>query len=488
MGRAGVTFFGVIDHMGVSEHLVLQLRVMLAILVAKLVVWLVRFLGRGKGSSLPGMVALKICPGILGVLARQPRLGVVMVTGTNGKTTTNNMIARVVTEAGYRVVVNAEGANLITGVTTAFVKAASYLGQVDCDYALLEVDEGSFPRVTRQVRPAIVVVTNFFRDQLDRYGELDKTISLIRNALLQLPDTRLVLNADDPLVAQLAASTGLKTTFFGQGEHERVTTTATATREGRFCPRCCCELDYAYYHYSQLGTYRCPGCGFSRPPAQVEGLEASAAEGGITCHLRYPAGSRSLAIPVPGLYNLYNGLAAFTVSLLLDLEPDRIIRALEGYTPATGRMERFRYRDKPVLLNLVKNPTGFNEGLNTLLALKGPVDVLIAINDNDADGRDISWLWDVDFEVLEERHHRLHSLVCTGQRGEEMAVRLKYAGVPVDKIVVKSSMSEAVKHILNSSGTSVYLLATYTALWPLERILSGYAKRESHVESLPSVS
>ncbi|MCS5694527.1 Mur ligase family protein [Desulfofundulus thermocisternus] len=467
--------------------MVFRLRLITAIFVARAVMWLVRLLGRGKGSSLPGMVALKICPGILAHLARQACRGVVMVTGTNGKTTTNNMVARIAGEAGYRVVVNAEGANMITGITTAFLRKASLWGRVDCDYALLEVDEATFPRVTRQVRPDLVVVTNFFRDQLDRYGELDTTVSLIRETLEKLPGTGLVLNADDPLVASLAAAAGGEVLYYGLGEHRRVTSSSSAAREGRFCPRCGQELAYAYYQYSQLGNYRCPGCGFSRPPAGVEGTEVLPEERRTTCRLRSPAGDYELVIPVPGLYNLYNGLAAFTAGLALGVEPRVITRALAGYTPATGRMERFRYREKPVLLNLVKNPTGFNEGLGTLLSLTGPVDVLIAINDNDADGRDISWLWDVDFEVLEEEHRHVNLLVCTGQRGAEMAVRLKYAGVPLEKIVVEE-MSRAVERVLNGPGKTACFLATYTALWPVERILSGYARRENRVESLPSVS
>ncbi|WP_242868760.1 Mur ligase family protein [Desulfotomaculum copahuensis] len=536
--------------------------------------WLVRVLGRGKGSSLPGMVALKLDPQILRRLARQPRRGVLMTTGTNGKTTTNNMIARVVSAAGYSTVVNTEGANLITGVTAAFLKRATVTGRVDCDYALLEVDEASFPRVTRQVRPGIVVITNFFRDQLDRYGELDKTITLIKDALQDMPGdgsypgqldqsslagnglfadgplsgqpgpavtdasgnatrtgkdgpgaalpaagagtdepsgavhrdgrestvpvegipcpaaTRLVLNADDPLVAQFAQTTGLTAVYYGLGAHAGVSRQAAAAREAKFCPRCGSELVYAYYHYSQLGNYHCPGCGFTRPEAAVEGLEAHAAGTAGACRIRFPGGGRSLVIPVHGLYNLYNGLAAFTAGLLLGIDPDTIIAALGAYTPATGRMERFNYRGKKtVLLNLVKNPTGFNEGLAALLAMDGPVDVLIAINDNDADGRDISWLWDVDFEVLEEGHRPVAQFVCTGLRGAEMGVRLKYAGVPVDKIRVCDSLTDAVRLVLDGPGRAACLLATYTALWPVERILSGYAEREQkHVANLPSVS
>jgi len=467
-------------------NFLLRFRIIAAILAGKIIMRQVRFWGRGKGTSLPGMVALNIYPGILGHLARHTSRGVVIVTGTNGKTTTNNMVNQVIVGAGSRAVVNTEGANLITGVTTAFLEAASLRGRVDREYALLEVDEASFPRITRQVSPDIVVVTNFFRDQLDRYGEVDKTISLIREALVELPATRLVLNADDPLVAQLGASTGLKAIYYGLGEHSQVSSFSSAAREGRFCPDCERELDYDYYHYSQLGSYHCPDCGFSRPFAAVEGLEAFAAGGAAGCRLNYPGGSRPLVLPLSGLYNLYNSLAAFSACLLLDLEPELIIRALGKYIPATGRMERFRCKNKPVLLNLVKNPTGFNEGLNSLLTLPGPLDVLIAINDNSPDGKDISWLWDVDFEVLEEHHHCLNSVVCTGLRGAEMAVRLKYAGVPVNKVVVRD-MPEAVKYVLSGTGATVYILSNYTALWPLERILNGYAKRESYVKSLPSI-
>lgn len=504
------------------------MRFYLALWAGKLIMWLSRVLGRGKGSSLPGMVALQICPSILQRLGGQPRRGVVMTTGTNGKTTTNNMIARVLEAAGLKTVVNAEGANLITGVTTAFLRRATFRGRVDCDYALLEVDEASFPRVTRQVKPDVVVITNFFRDQLDRYGELDRTIALIRDALLELPGaghrsgqsgrgtvgegaaaamcraglgagggfgsrpavTRLVLNADDPLVARFAAATGLPAVYYGLAEHPGVSRQASAAREAKFCPCCGAELHYAYYHYSQLGSYRCPGCGFARPAAAVEGLAARTAGTTVDCRVRYPGGERSLVIPVQGMYNLYNGLAAFTTGFLLGIDPAAALAALSAYAPATGRMERFRYRGgKPVLLNLVKNPTGFNAGLSALLAMDGPVDVLFAINDNAADGRDISWLWDVDFEVLEEGRREADRFICTGLRAAEMGVRLKYAGVPPERIFVCAGLDQAVRRTLDGPGKCAYLLATYTALWPVEKILSGSAEREQkHAASLPSVS
>lgn len=453
-----------------------QVRIFPAVLAGKLAMWLSRLLGRGKGSSLPGMIALKIFPGILEALASQTRRGIIMVTGTNGKTTTNNMIAGMVGSAGYRVVANLRGANLISGVITAFIEKASWQGKVDCDYACLEVDEASFPVVSRRVPPHLVVVTNFFRDQLDRYGELDKTIKLVQDALRQLPASQLVLNADDPLVAQLQVITGLPALFYGLGEKAGLPETEKfSVREARFCPFCGKELFYEYYHYGQLGSFRCPQCAFSRPESNVQAGGIAITDGDVSCRVDHGKDSVSLKLPLPGLYNLYNALAAYSVGLLTGIDPAEMSRLLMAYTPATGRMERFNYHGKNIVINLVKNPTGFNECLSLLLATKGYLDVLIAINDNPADGRDVSWLWDVDFEVLEKNHQRLFIFVCSGTRAGDMSVRLKYAGIPLKKIIVEPRLKAAVERILDGSGQAAYLLTTYTALWPVEKELRKYA-------------
>lgn len=494
----------------------MNIRFYLALVIARLAFFMARLSGRGKGSSLPGSLALKIYPAVLGELARQVGLGVIMVTGTNGKTTTNNMIAGILKADGHTVLINQEGANLITGVTAAFIKNASLWGRLKCDYACLEVDEASFPGVCSWVKPSLVVVTNFFRDQLDRYGELDKTIALVGEALkkqnkddfitaqvggninrgnkkLRKVDGSpiLVLNADDPLVAQLGSQTGLGSFYFGLAQHAGVSLLGAASREGKYCPFCGEELRYSYYHYSQLGNYSCPGCSFGRPAAQVEGFGPRSLGTAVSCALEVPGGaSHSLTIPLSGLYNLYNAMAAFSIGLLLKVAPDIILGSLGQFKTVLGRMDRFIYRGKPVLLNLVKNPTGFNEGLASVLNPGGAAgDVLLAINDNAADGRDISWLWDVDFEILEEWHHLLHSFVCTGTRAGDMAVRLKYAGVPLQKIKVVEHYEDAIKEVLLGEGQRALLLATYTALWPLERILTNYAHREeAGAEHLPSVS
>lgn len=466
----------------------MNIRLILAVWLAKLAAFVSRKFG-WKGSSLPGVVARKIYQGTLADLARQARKGVIMVTGTNGKTTTNNMIANVIETAGYQVVINQEGANLITGVTAAFIKQASLLGKIDCDFALLEVDEASFPKVVQEVKPHYVVVNNFFRDQLDRYGELDTTVKLVREALKTLPKVHLVLNTDDPLVAQMQQVTGHTASFYGLAPNQRPENETKQTRESRFCPHCGHELHYDSYQYSQLGSYSCTECGFQRQEPEVEALAIDNLGTSLKCEIRYPQGEAILTINTQGFYNLYNALAAFCVGYLVGISVEQIQQGLLKYKPAIGRMETFNYQGKRAILNLVKNPTGFNEGISTLLSMPGSKNVFMAINDNDADGRDISWLWDVDFEHLAEAQASIATLTCSGLRGEEMALRLKYAGVATDKITVDRDMTAAIQKTLEDPGESAYLFSTYTALWPAQKILLELAeKEETHVKGLPSVS
>lgn len=466
----------------------MRLFLTLAVIVGKLASLLSKIVG-GRGSSLPGVIARRIYPHTLRDLANQVNKGVIMVTGTNGKTTTNNMIANIMKVEGHRIIFNEEGANLITGVTTSFIRSASITGTVNIDYALLEVDEASFPKVVREVKPQVVVVTNFFRDQLDRYGELDKTVGVVADALRELKDVTLVLNADDPLVAQLANNTGHRAVYYGVGFQQDIKRTVVQVRESRFCPFCGGELRYDYYHYSQLGSYKCNNCEFHRPQCSIEADRVVLMDGGISAEVCYNGGCSTLSLNIAGYYNLYNALAAMTVGRLMGTSLTTIEKGLRMYKPAIGRMERFRYQDKPVLLNLVKNPTGYNEGLATLLSLPGSKDVFMALNDNDADGRDISWLWDVDFEILVSHIEVIHNFVCSGIRAEEMALRLKYAGIHTDKIMVIGDLEQAISTTLQGNAETAYLFATYTALWPAQSILCRLAvKEDNYADSLPSVS
>ena len=466
----------------------MNIKLMLAVMAAKAAAFLSRMFG-GKGSSLPGVVARKIYQGTLRDLARQARKGIIMVTGTNGKTTTNNMIAGVILAAGNKIVINQEGANLITGVTTAFIRYANWLGRIDCDYALLEVDEASFPKVLKEVSPQLVVVNNFFRDQLDRYGELDKTVTLVRDALKNLHEVQLILNSDDPLVAQMQQATGHPAVFFGLAPRQRAESGSQQTREARFCPHCGEELQYDSYQYSQLGSFVCPGCSFRRPEPEVEGFAVETVGSMLRTRVKYPKGEALLTINTHGFYNVYNALAAFTVGNLIGINEEQIVRGLLTYRPAIGRMETFFYQGKPAILNLVKNPTGYNEGINSLLSISGGKTVFMAVNDNDADGKDISWLWDVDFEHMVGANHEIELFICSGLRAEEMALRLKYAGIPREKITVIKEMEAAIKMALEGPGKLTYLFSTYTALWPAQKILLALAEKEvSHAEGMSSVS
>lgn len=466
----------------------MNMRLSAAILAGKAAFWVSRLRGN-RGSSLPGMVARKIYPGCLTNLASQVHSEIIIITGTNGKTTTTNMICEMLTFAGFKIVANLEGANMIPGVTTSFIMKSPVSGKIDCDYAILEVDEASVPRVVEEVSPGAVVITNFFRDQLDRYWEIDKVIGVIKDSLSRCPKTTLVLNADDPLVAQLAEKTGLPVIFFGLARCSTPSTTGSKTREARFCPFCGSALVYEFINYGQLGMYNCPGCQFARPDPKVAALEPGIVDGRARCRLVYNKQEFQLDIQTQGLYNLYNALAALAVGLYLGVGIESLLSSLREYQPVLGRMEKFMYRGREVFLSLVKNPAGFNEGLAALCSAKGTKDVFIAINDNDQDGRDISWLWDVDFEILGSHLGSIPRFVCSGRRGEEMAMRLKYAGMPSDRIFVNPNLSLAIKNLFSGGAGKFYIFSTYTVLWPVHKIVEKQTDKEGAGDQhMPSVS
>ncbi|OPZ70632.1 MAG: UDP-N-acetylmuramoylalanyl-D-glutamate--2,6-diaminopimelate ligase [Firmicutes bacterium ADurb.Bin456] len=285
----------------------------------------------------------------------------------------------------------------------------------------------------------------------------------------------MILNADDPLVAQYQRLTGFPAVFYGLAARARLEGDCTQAREGKFCPFCGAPLVFDYCHFSQPGQYHCPGCDFNRPGLLVEALEPEAGEGRVRCRLVFNGQEAELILQVQGLYNLYNAVAAFSAGFHLGLDVPGMLESLGRYRPITGRMEKFNYQGKPVYLNLVKNPVGFNESLAALCAGEGSKDVFVAINDNDADGRDISWLWDVDFEMLGRDHRPYNCFICSGLRGEEMAVRLKYAGVPIKKLIVEPDVTRAIKRTLTGGSGSAYLFSTYTALWTAQRIIKTLA-------------
>lgn len=445
-----------------------KIRFFVALWLGKSVFILSRIAGK-NGTTLPGAWALRIYPNLIGELSGQLVKGVVMVTGTNGKTTTTNMLAAAISKSGVKLTFNQAGANLITGVTTAFINSTGWDGHIQTEMALLEVDEATVIKVAPQVKPKYVLITNFFRDQLDRYGELDKTVFLVKDTISNfLPKAKLVLNADDPLVAQIGV--GRKDAiYYGVGANKYSTTANNQSREAKYCSFCGASYVYDLYYYGQLGVYHCSHCGFKRPVPKylAEDIELQGLDG-----ITFSITGEKFHIQHQGFYNLYNALAAATVALSMDIDVSTVRTALAEFSPQAGRMEQFQCGATKLTLSLVKNPTGLNEVMRAMVQVGKPVNLMLAINDNAADGRDISWLWDVDFEEL---NGKVEHVVCSGIRAEDMAVRLKYAGIATERLVVIKDLSQAVAQLLDYSGPdqAVYVLPTYTALFPVRDVLNN---------------
>jgi lipid II isoglutaminyl synthase (glutamine-hydrolysing) len=450
-----------------------KLLFILALWLGKIVYILSRMAGK-QGTTLPGSIALKLCPDLIAHLAGQLAHGTIIVTGTNGKTTTSNMLASILRKAGYRLTFNQAGSNLITGITTVFLNSSNWLGRIQTDLALLEVDEATIVKIAPLIKAHTVLVTNFFRDQLDRYGELDKTVGMVRDSIANhLPEATMILNADDPLVAQMGTRMQ-KVVYYGVASNKYSSFTSEQAREAKFCSFCGGEYEYQLYHYGQLGIYACPNCDFKRPEPEIlaTDIDLKGIDG-----IEFRLGNTKIELKHQGFYNVYNALAAGAVALNLQVNPSVLSEALADFAPQAGRMEQFAYANSQITLSLVKNPTGFNEVIRAMVQTDRALGLLIAINDNAADGRDISWLWDVDFEKLVGQ---AQWVVCSGSRAEDMAVRLKYAGLQSSIIIVNKDLPGALQEVLGriQAEQAVYVLPTYTALFPIRDLLS---KVRSHV-------
>ena len=460
----------------------MHLRTLLAVTAAKAALTACHLSGR-PGSSLPGRAALKIDPHIIAPLAADIRRGIIVTCGTNGKTTTNNLLCSMLEAQGYRVVSNRLGANMLEGVAAAFATAAKGplgyldavkrpLGCLDADFACLEVDEASAARVLQDLHPDCMILTGLFRDQLDRYGEIDLTMKALEKAILEAPDMTLVINADDPLTAYLAKKSAHRVVSFGVSE--KVTENVDEIREARFCENCGAPLRYDFYHFSQLGVYRCPSCGFGRPE-----IDYDASGVRLSPQLSFDVKESVTALvkisaPLTGFYNVYNILAVYSVLREMKLPTDKFGEILTRFKPQFGRGEVFHVGEKgrqKVLLNLAKNPAGFNQNISAMLQDRSPKDLIIVINDNAQDGRDISWLWDVDFERLADETVR--SITVSGLRALDMQLRLKYAEIASTSA---KTVEEAIELRLADGCSNLYVLVNYTALYEAHKYLEGTAK------------
>jgi UDP-N-acetylmuramyl tripeptide synthase len=441
------------------------MRLALEMAVARLVGRLSRLAGRGGGTTLPGKVLATIDPGAVSTLAARLPLGTAVVSATNGKTTTASLVAGILSPR-IRLAHNSSGANLVSGV------ASTLLAADGAELGLFEVDEGAFPDIAARVRPRAVCLGNLFRDQLDRYGELERIAERWREAVCALPaGSRLVLNADDPQVGDLATERPEATTF-GVDDPTQARPSLQHAADSKYCLRCGTPYVYAAAYVGHLGDYRCPHCGHGRPPLAVSaraieliGLDAASFE------LVTPEGMRRVRLALPGLYNVYNALAAAALARELGASLDEIEAGLAGARPAFGRFERIAVGDSTVLLLLIKNPAGANEAVRTLVAGGAPSLAVIALNDAIADGRDVSWIWDVDFEPLLQS---LERVVVTGGRAAELAVRCKYGGLDVSAIEVVPDLERALDRGLELTppGGVLTVLPTYTAMLALRRVLA----------------
>ena len=440
------------------------MRKLLAVWVGKLLTLAGKIIGK-KSSSSPGEYALKICPDLVKDLNKYVKKGVIVTCGTNGKTTTNNLLCSALEAKGYRVLCNKLGANMLNGVATTFLQAASLTGHLEVDYACLEIDEAYTRIVFNYVKPDVMVITNLFRDQLDRYGEIDITSAILKEAIAKVPNLKLVLNGDDPLCVQFGENH--KTIYYGISE--KVLPQLDDTKEGRFCPVCGSQQVFNYYHYSQLGDFHCPSCGFKRPEIDVEVKNVS-----LKSPMRFTINGQPMEINYKGFYNIYNLIAVYGALEALGESTEDFAGLLSGYKPQIGRMQEFPFK-KPVILSLSKNPAGFNQAISTVNTDDRKKDVIIAINDLANDGRDVSWLWDVDFDKIKDEH--LNTLTTTGIRKWDISLRFKYADIMPDFIT--SDMREAVLRALETDSEAVYVLVNYTALFSTERVLNELLKEKN---------
>ncbi|MEK7817105.1 MAG: MurT ligase domain-containing protein, partial [Actinomycetota bacterium] len=437
------------------------------------------------GTTLPGRVVKTLDKDIIRNLAARLTQGSALVSATNGKTTTCAMIAAIMERAGLRVARNSEGANLAAGVATALLRNASITGRLQADLGLFEVDEGAFPEVAAQASPRLVLLMNLFRDQLDRYGELEHIADRWRDAVGELGgDARVVLNADDPLVAAMAGDSQEDYLYFGINDSAAGGLVMQHASDSKYCPRCGTLFDYEIFFAGHMGKYSCPSCGNARPSPTVYADNISLdGMSGSEFDLVTPNGQATVKIPLPGLYNVYNALAAAAACTGLEIEIEHIREGLESFIAAFGRVEQLKVAGRKVCLLLVKNPAGFNEVVRTLLIEPGEKSLLLALNDKIADGRDISWIWDVDLEKLSGA---VDAAICTGTRAEEMAMRLKYAGIDQERIRVQPDLKSALEQALAQTPPeeTLYILPTYTAMLALRQAIHQHFRPDREMGDL----
>lgn len=421
----------------------------LLILLGKFVVLFSRLTNRGNGSTWPGHIALTLNPHFLKDIVSSSQVKVVFIVGTNGKTTTGRMITTILEKNGKQVFQNTSGANLLNGIASTFILKSSLLGKMAEEYAVFEVDENTLPLAIEQITPYTVIALNLFRDQLDRYGELDTIAKKWKHALATLPSSCcVILNADDPQIAFLGEDLCAQVSYFGVEDNKKLQKTLQHAADSTYCPRCSHKLTFDGVYFSHLGKWRCPSCKFRRIAPKI----------------------KDVISPLPGIYNEYNTAAAVTFATVAGISQKDAEKSLEGLTPAFGRQEKITYLGKQVQLFLAKNPTSFNQSIRTVAELGGK-HILFVLNDRIPDGRDVSWIWDMDIEPFIDM---FTTIAVSGDRAYDMALRMQYAEAR-EKLIPYISLHDAINQSVQkiSQDDTLYILPTYSAMLEVRKVLTG---------------
>lgn len=447
----------------------INIKSILSILLSKITAFAAKHIVKG-GSNFPGKIALKIDKSILKTVSKGYK--VILVTGTNGKTTTTSMIYNILKENNFNVITNNTGANLYPGIVACFVSNYSFFKKKSNPYAVIEVDEANVKFITKHLTPEIITVTNLFRDQLDRYGEVYTTLVKILEGITNIPETKLVLNGDESLLGKLDVKN--PSVYYGFNAPIKEDTSLDINADAKFCKFCKTPYSYNLVTYNHLGDFYCPECGYKRP-------ELSYAVNKIfdltTENSSVLINDTEIFISQSGAYNIYNALCAYSISKELGIEDSIIKNSLQKQSSSFGRQEQIKIDNKDIQIILVKNPAGYNQALDTLALNQSEFSAVFMLNDNYADGRDVSWIWDVDFEKISTL--KLEDIFVSGLRMYDMAVRLKVAGLNVGRFILKEDYEELTEKIKESASKKIYILATYTAMINYRKYLhsKGYINK-----------
>ncbi|MGM9979675.1 MAG: MurT ligase domain-containing protein [Clostridium sp.] len=440
-----------------------------SILAGKITIFLSKHILKG-GSTFPGTVALKFDKKILSTVAKDYK--VILVTGTNGKTTTTSMITNIFKNKGYRVITNNTGANLFRGIVSCFIDNYRFSKSNKGSYAIIEVDEANLKFVTDYITPEIITITNLFRDQLDRYGEVYTTLDKILEGIHKVPSSTLVLNGDDSLFGVLDVEN--PKVYYGFSNPINDNNTIDINADAKFCKVCKAPYKYNFVTYNHLGDYYCTECGYKRPELKykMEGILDQTPNSSTVI-----INGNEVSISQSGVYNIYNGLCAYSIASEAGIENNIIASSLGKVDSSFGRQEEIQIENKKVKIILVKNPAGYNQALDTLCLNKEVFSTLFMLNDNYADGRDVSWIWDVNFEKLSSLP--IQDVFISGIRLYDMAVRLKTAGLNEESFIIEGDYEKLTEKLKTSKSNNIYILATYTAMINYRKFLysKGYIKK-----------